>query len=213
MSLINDALKRAKQAQQQAAPSDSPGPHLRPVEPIPYVRHSVEFLVPATLAVMALLCLFFVWRWANQRGSMNKEERAKVRALTAPAPVPQTVSLPDPPKVAPSTNVHEDLSLASNPSSEAPAIPRQAQPTAVSEAVQADTAATQAVNSAVQEVPKLPPLKLQGIVFSPTRPSAVINGKPLFKGDRIRDFKVVAIGKDSVTLVSPGQTNVLNLPE
>ncbi len=59
--------------------------------------------------------------------------------------------------------------------------------------------------------PALP--KLQGIVFNPRRPSAVINGKTLFLGDRVAGFRVVAIGPDSATLVSGGQTNVLMLEE
>jgi hypothetical protein len=56
-------------------------------------------------------------------------------------------------------------------------------------------------------------LKLQGVVYNPRRPSAVISGKTLFIGDRIRDFRVVAISQESVTLTGAGQTNVLSLAD
>jgi hypothetical protein len=50
-------------------------------------------------------------------------------------------------------------------------------------------------------------------VFNPKRPSAQINGKTLFIGDKLGDSRVVAIGQESATLVGAGKTNVLILPE
>jgi hypothetical protein len=220
MSLINDALKRAKQAQTQAPPPALPGPHLRPVEPVPYVRHGVEFLVPTTFAMVALLVLFLVWRWAHQSGPVTDEVRAKSVAPSEQAPVPQVASSPEGSSKEPPTVTGKDnVPPASNQASEPSVVPQSAQPTSVNEATRPAQAlnpepvVTQAVAVVAQELPKPAPLKLQGILFNPTRPSAVINGKPLFLGDRIRDFKVIAIGRDSATLASPGQTNVLNLPE
>jgi hypothetical protein len=55
--------------------------------------------------------------------------------------------------------------------------------------------------------------KLQAIVFSPTRPSAIINGKTLFLGDKIGDQRVVAIAQDSATLAAGTATNVLFLDQ
>jgi hypothetical protein len=62
-------------------------------------------------------------------------------------------------------------------------------------------------------VPKLPPLRLQGIVFNPRRPSVVINGRTLFVGEKLGDARVVAIDRESATLVSAGGTNVLSMSE
>jgi hypothetical protein len=73
------------------------------------------------------------------------------------------------------------------------------------------TAAAAVTNEAA--APTLPALTLQGVVFSRTRPSAVISGKTVFLGDRVRDFRVMAIGQDSATLVGNGRTNVLRLPD
>ncbi len=62
MSLINDALKRAREAQQQARPTLLPGPQLRPVEPAQQARHGLGLLLPVALGVVALFGLFLVWR-------------------------------------------------------------------------------------------------------------------------------------------------------
>jgi hypothetical protein len=113
----------------------------------------------------------------------------------------------------------DTVPATSSSSSEPAAIPLLAQPTPTTEAVQpppplnSDVIKTQVVAGVAPEPPKATPLKLQGILFNPTRPSAVINGKPLFVGDRIREFKVIAISRDSATLASSGETNVLNLSE
>jgi hypothetical protein len=71
---------------------------------------------------------------------------------------------------------------------------------------------TNSAPTAEPELPKPPPLKLQGIVFS-KRPSAVINGKTFFVGDRLREFRVVAITPETAILTSGGRTNVLSFSE
>src|SRR5512138_2119671 len=100
MSLINDALKRAKAAQQETPLPPTPGPQLRPVEPASAVRHGVGVVLPLALAIVALLILFFVWQYAPR---MNSGEQAsqtgdapEVRARTeAPQESAQpTVSAP-----------------------------------------------------------------------------------------------------------------------
>lgn len=60
MSLINDALKRAKEVQQDMAPPPAPNLQLRPVEPGQGMRRSFGLLVPAALAVVAVVLLLLV---------------------------------------------------------------------------------------------------------------------------------------------------------
>jgi hypothetical protein len=55
------------------------------------------------------------------------------------------------------------------------------------------------------------PLKLQGIVFNPKRPSALINGKVMFVGDKIRDLAIITIRPAEVVLAGSGRTNLLSL--
>jgi hypothetical protein len=45
--------------------------------------------------------------------------------------------------------------------------------------------------------------KLQGIFYSPTSPSAIIDGKTVHPGDQFRDYKVKSISKYTVTLIGP----------
>jgi hypothetical protein len=60
--------------------------------------------------------------------------------------------------------------------------------------------------------PPLPaPLKLQAVFYSPTKPSAIVSGSTVGIGDKVRQFHVTAIGKDSVTLSSSTETRVLKL--
>lgn len=52
----------------------------------------------------------------------------------------------------------------------------------------------------------LPPpfvLKLQGIDYSPTAPSAILNGKTVHPGDTFHSYRVKAISNNSVTLIGP----------
>jgi hypothetical protein len=184
MSLINDALKRAKQAQGDASPPP-PELHLRPVEPSPYRRHGLSLMLPLSLGVVALFVLLLVW--------LSSRDSAPVRARQAePAPVADNAR-PEPLTV----EVSPQAQLAGTNSS-------------------AQAAATSTNNPATVNPPepeKPAPLKLQGIIFNPRSPSTVISGKTLFAGDRIRDFKVTSITRDSVTLVSPDQKLVLSLDQ
>jgi hypothetical protein len=189
MSLINEALKRARQAPVAPAPEL----HFRPVEPVPTARRTVGVLLPAVLAVIALLTLVLVWQVA-QRSSSN-DQKLSVAPVAEPNPTaaaqfPTDSAQPQPAKPA-------ALGLA-------PSAPDNAA-----------LAATATNPPAVVEPPPPapPPLKLQGVVFNPKRPSALISGRTLFIGDRIRDFRVVAISPNSATLTGSAQTNVLSLSE
>ncbi|HTD87262.1 MAG TPA: hypothetical protein VK850_11860 [Candidatus Binatia bacterium] len=57
-----------------------------------------------------------------------------------------------------------------------------------------------------------PAYKLQGIYWRPSKPSAAVNGKVVYVGDRFKNARVIAIDQDSVTLKVDGQTNPLVLP-
>lgn len=54
--------------------------------------------------------------------------------------------------------------------------------------------------------------KLQGIYWRPSRPSAVVNGKTVFVGDRVETARVTAIDQESVTLSVEGQSKTLLIP-
>jgi len=68
-------------------------------------------------------------------------------------------------------------------------------------------------NMVVVVPPKPPEPKLQGILLAASRPCAIVNGKTVFVGDRLDEFRVAAISKNSVTLQSETETNVLSLSQ
>ncbi len=220
MSLINDALKRAKQAQHPARPAE-PTLQFRPVDPPPAqtARHSVGLLMPVGLTGIALLGLVLVWelreRGAHQEPAAAKQivatetirarpiaatteaepTSASTAATAAPLPSSATVTAP----VQPKANIPGDAVQAAPPTVPTPATssPSSSNVTSIAEI----------------EAPKPPKLKLHSIIFGSSRPSAMINGRPLFIGDHIGDFRVIAISPDSATLVGAGQTNILSLSE
>jgi hypothetical protein len=68
-----------------------------------------------------------------------------------------------------------------------------------------------ATNAPVAVEPAKPALKLQAILFNPTRPSVMISGKTLFVGDRVGEYQVSEIHRDSAKLTGSEPTNVLIL--
>jgi hypothetical protein len=212
MSLINDALKKAKEAQQDAAPPPAPNLQLRPIEPAQVTRQGFGVMVPAAFVVVALLLLFLIWQ-RTQRNS--PAHPADVQARTAmpaqpnrvppaPATVAVTPTAPATPEAAPAPApalVTEFANAATAASNNAPAV------------VVADSEGTHtpAATEAAPPKPALP--KLQAVIFSPIKPSVMINGKTLFVDDKVNGLRVAAIDRDSVTLVGGGQTNVLSLSE
>ncbi|HOS76060.1 MAG TPA: hypothetical protein PKW12_12450, partial [Verrucomicrobiota bacterium] len=99
----------------------------------------------------------------------------------------------------------------------APALPAAAEPApapaALAVAAAPEAQPAEAEPAVAPALPKPPPLRLQAIIFDPRRPSAMINGKLVFLGDKVRDFRVARIDQESATLVGGGLTNVLTLLE
>lgn len=186
MSLINDALKRAKQTQQQNPPP-TPPLQFRPVEPgQPNHSRAPLLVVGLGLALILVVALggLVVWFVAQKA---NSELRVAARTVNEPATVVTT-----------------DLPVAVVP---------PPSPAIVPETTRVEPETNTAAFATRGETP--PPLtpKLQGIAFHPSRPSAIVNGKNVFIGDRVNEFRVLAIARGSVTLGSTTATNVLSLSE
>jgi hypothetical protein len=100
MSLINDALKRAKQAQPPPSGPVAPPPQLRPAEPPQVARAGAALGLSIGLTALALLALLCVW--VLSRGGETKLVAAKEQTpnveTAAPAPVASepAVAAPEP---------------------------------------------------------------------------------------------------------------------
>lgn len=69
-----------------------------------------------------------------------------------------------------------------------------------------------ATNTApVAATPVVEPLRLQGISFNPSAPSAVVNGRVLYLGDTVNGFRLTAVSPVAVTLQRGTESQVLSL--
>lgn len=199
MSLINDALKRAKQNQETNPPA-TPPLEFRPVEPAQGEgRRTSLLLVGLSLVMVAIvgMCAALVWYVSQKNGpALRVEASANPRSV---APRTNTPAQPAPKPKPPVT--------VANPANTPPA---------VTETVEAASVANEPVVTAVVaavEPLKSAPLKLQGIFFNPKNPSAVVNGRTVYLGERTGGFFVLAISPTSVTFANSTATNVLSLSE
>lgn len=204
MSLINDALKRAKEAQQQN-PQPAPNLQFRPAEVTPKKKSALPIILAlgALLAVVGVAA-FHGGRQVSLRGSTPLAATvANVNPVPPPVetpPRPAVIASMPPPTPAAQATAHD--SFAPNANTPASILPTNVQP-------------PPSANNAVianEPAPAKPPLpKLQGILFRPDRPAAVIDGKTLFVGDRLAEAEVIAISRQSVTVTDGGQTYTLSL--
>jgi hypothetical protein len=157
----------------------------------PSPKYGLPVLLLAGVATFPLVA-FLAVRLAFHRPTLD------IQANARPAPVAANVQpRPQPPQP--------------------PAPEPQSAPTAAVELPAPTVATSPAVGPIVTALPqekvKPPPPKVQSIIFHPTRPSALINGRVAFLGDRIPEGEVVAISQNSVTVIAANETNVLTLAQ
>lgn len=255
MSLINDALKRANQAQKQRPPVGPLGVPLKPADSAPTGPWLPVALVTAGLLIAlagAVGLIWFGWRSIREPAAaaavaspppafrsevkgatVQTPARAVVKAVpkpavpVQPAPVVREVSVAQPPPIPPKptpvvTEGPRDPPPAPPLTAAAPVappVPVAGKPDTVSSPASTPTAAVVLPKPAVVTVappppppkPAFPELKLQGIFYLASRPSALISGKTVFLGDTVRGAKVVNIEKLNVTLEFAGENKVLSL--
>lgn len=212
MSLINDALKRAKQAQKK--PSLPPaGVPLRPAEPARAVNAPRPLVLPIVAAALLVFVggVLIVVALTRGFGLKSDEPVANKSAGVPPQSHSGTAaSLPRTAAVSPTTRMPAPVAAA-------PSVPTNPPPVAAvvaSVVTQAVTTIESTNAGPVVQAPPEPPLpRLQGILFNPARPTAFLNGKSVVVGSRAGDFTVVAITKLAVTVERAGQTNVLTMEE
>ena len=186
MSLINDALKRARDAQRNDPPSGARS--LPPVESP--ARGGIGWILAA--AVVLILAAAGVFLGLGLFGHKTPPPAiAKTPVISKPLPA-ETVPGPVSPKVvtvavplpAPKTNALPPPAPNTNPPPPAVAAKQWQWP------------------------------KVQGIIFNVTRPLAIVNGQTVNAGDRVGDVQVKQILKDSVIFQQPdGSQKTLGIGE
>ncbi len=213
MSLINDALRRANQTKKKESSDTSAGAPMLP-NPSP-TKSSSSSLAPILLIAIPLVVLlagFFLWKSlktnsttvihsksvaddVRRRSDLSNQEKSD-RLLTSAAT-----------KVAPSvTPAQPENRIA------AEVTPVSTQPSANSGSVE-EKLSTQSVAEAGEPIPPPapPPLKLQGIFYRLSNPTALINGKTLGVGETVAGARVVKIERQEVSLERDGQITVLRM--
>ena len=210
MSLINDALKRAAEAQKQN-PSDSPpGVPLQPVDytarPNPFLRIVVLSLL---LGFVAGSAWFFSkwWHASNQTASTAALTNAPVASVsqTAVEAHPSAGQPGSQSAVRVTTNIVVRGGQAAQPTPSATGRPdARAQVTPPPTVTPPQTAAP--------EPASFPDFKLQSIIYRLNMPAVVINGEMLSVGDVIKGARVVNIERYTVTVEWQGEKRELRLP-
>ncbi len=215
MSLINDALKRAGQkSAQPAAPT-----------PIPAAMHPAEqaaprglprFFLPAALVIFCAAILILI-QGATAQKTINAVVLPPVVAARAPAvPQPQVTTktaAPPRPEVRPvALPARSATTTVSNATRTQPVTTRAATKPIAAVPVSAVsrpaptvvTSAPPATKPAVVSAPPPQTFKLGGIFFRASNPSAVINNRTVFVGERVGNARVKTITRDTVVLEFPG---------
>jgi hypothetical protein len=190
MSLINDALKRAKESQKNETPAvATPMP---PVENRPPER-TFSWLMPAVIILLVATAFLFIGLAVARH---NHPIAPPVTAAVTTPPVAAPIAPVAPVAPAPKPPVIETLAPApvtNLPVVEAPVTNTPAPP------AETITAAPQ------PEAPKIP--KIQGIAYDPQNAWAIVNGQTVYVGDEVDGFRVLDISRKAVTLAGNGQTN------
>ena len=192
MSLINDALKRARDAQRNDPPSGARS--LPPVESS--ARGGIGWILAAAVVlVLAATGVFLGLALYGHKTPPSAIAKTPVISNplpveTAPAPAPtQVVVVPLP---APKTNAPAPLAANTN-----------------SPPVQNTNPAPAVVAAKQWQWPKV-----QGIIFNATRPLAIVNAHAVNAGDRVGDVQVKQILKDAVVFQKPdGSQKTLGIGE
>jgi len=192
MSLINDALKQAKQ-NQQSTPATPPPLEFKPVEAGQQrSRQSGLLIAGLSIVLIAIVGLTTTLAWFI---SQKNSPAVIVQAAANRKPITQTNT-----PVSKPVLVSDDSPAAGAPEMDSPT------------AAKSELLVPESIRT-VAETIKPAPLKLQGIFFNANNPSAVVNGRSVNLGERVGAFFVLGISPSTVTLANGSQTNVLSLSE
>jgi hypothetical protein len=221
MSLINDALKRAKAAQQTGPSREAAAIPFKPVDVGQAGDTGKATALPAALLALTVVALFTVW--FGLRRSDGRPHTAS--NVTAPAGVqqrPPQISSPQSPAVPQEGLPQAPSKVPVSPAAEEPrkqvAVPSGTASSIVPVATSTPPVPTSPAGPTIaSHAPEVeshsspPPLRLQAIFYNPARPSVMIGGKTVFIGDTVGEFRIEAIAAESATLVKVGQTNILTV--
>ena len=213
MSRINDALKKARQAH-AATPSTAAGPELRPLRNPAGKPPRAIITRPLIIVVAVLLVGVACWIWLGLNGN-ELVVRANSLPATSVPPTTPAVEASTPSATTTISNAEPPLTVdvaAAPIETPAPAGLVAASGPAIDISAAPLPPAVKARPIAEISIPAPTTLTLQGLLFRPKNPIAIINGETVSVGSQVGDARVVAIDLHSVTVTTAtGQTNILEM--
>lgn len=218
MSLIDEALKRAQEAHDREAG----GPRQRPWTPAPMPdsgrARRRRLLIGAALAAAGILAaagLFLLGRSAATKPAPPAGERTALPTPVPPTPAPlEEVRVAPPPRgiaAAPAPKptagpVQGPVLPAGAPAASRGPAAASAPPPSPASAERPGGLASGRTYTGSVALPGGGRLELEGIVYSETNATAVINGRILGEGAGVEGFTVTRIEESRVTLSGNGLT-------
>jgi hypothetical protein len=230
MSLINDALRRTSQSKPPvAASAETP---LKAVEPQRSHANLALVLAPIIILLLGLAGWFWIKWWESSIQMSRNSNALRVAAREAshgsdlspntspgdePARgelIPRTSTpngfLPSRPGARPGLPSELPAKAGRPGPNGAPALAEPASATLQTNLTPVPTARSQAIDPDAA-MTATPIFKLQGVFYRPANPSAVINGKVVYIGDKVEQARVLAIEMEEVLIEYKGQRTVLSL--
>lgn len=134
--------------------------------------------------------------------SARTPDEAPVSVSSTPSPEPAAAEAPQD-QDTPDMAVTEEAPATNAPTATPAVLPPAPEPTPAS-APQATITNVPSPSLAQPEKP-LPDFRLNGIIYTVARPSAIVNGHPVYVGDQVNGATVLSIGRADVTLQINGQ--------
>jgi len=197
MSLINDALKRAKESQKETPSSGSAGPFV-PVEHGP--RGGVNWTIFFIAVVLLAAAFLFIGM------ALAKHKAAPTVAIAVPTPVPQVVTVTQEVEKIVYKTASTVIPQPVSPATATTPVPVTAPPMMPTGPAVLDPA--HEVSAPPPEPPPLPRLRVQAIFYDPQKPSAIINGRTVYLNTVMEreNLRVKAILPSSVLVEQPDGT-------
>jgi hypothetical protein len=200
MSLINDALKRAQEAQRPNTASSVAS--IRTIDTRSKDPSLIRWLLVAV--IFLLLSAAFAFVGLAMTGRLSKKGTVAPQAAAAAPAVATVAPVRHAPVTAPAPALVPVVAPAVEP---APAVASQPAPPPAAKPVPA-------VAPPVVVPPPTPlvlpeSLHLQGVAYDPVHPWAIVSGRTVHVGDLIKGVRVMQISPNSVTFGLNGQTNLL----
>lgn len=205
MSLINEALKRAKQVQAQPAVPTAADPALQPAIYTASSLTRANWLIAAGGVVILLIAAWFLslwWRGTNLQAKTPTPVSVAAQAKPVAAPATHTALAPIQPAAstvpAPThpTNAVEIVKRADETAAPAPVATNAATvlshtsgpvpTTAPAPATAQKTNETLPQPLPVVSASPMPEMKVQGIFYRAAKSSALVNGQTVFVGSTLR---------------------------